>query len=126
MRQAIARVDPFFVRAHGFGFFVTGPGDASLHVPVVRDPVLDVLHASIASGLRGRGAKLADWTASDLWSPHITIFEGGLNPDALAVAVAALARRHHPSWRIPVGRVELVGSRDGPAERLASPVPLTG
>jgi 2'-5' RNA ligase len=102
---------PFFLRAHGYGFFVGELGDASLHIPVVRDESLNGLHASVRSALAGAGATLAGWTEPDLWSPHITVVEGGLGADALAVAVAALARRHHPSWRMPVRGLEIVGGR---------------
>ena len=125
VRRAVAQITPFFARAHGYGFFVGEPGDANLHVPVVRDEVLGDLHASVAGGLRGSGAALAGWMADDLWSPHITVVEGGLDGDALAAAVAGLARRHHPSWRLPVRCVLLVGGRDA-LQSEAPEVPLAG
>ena len=101
---------PFVIHAHGYGFF-TGddPTDLTLHVPVVRAPALDRFHARLWAQLRGAGARVAAWSAPDLWSPHLTIVDRTLDPHALGAAATWLARRHHPSWSIPVDRIMLTG-----------------
>jgi 2'-5' RNA ligase len=106
----VAATPPFPVHAHGYGLF-TGddPSDLSLHVPVVRDRQLDALHRALASALSDAGAEVAGWSASGWWSPHVTLLDRELDPAALGRAVAWLAQRHHPSWRIPVERVALTG-----------------
>jgi 2'-5' RNA ligase len=103
-------VRPFSVHAHGYGLF-TGDeaSDLSLHVPVVRDRQLDGLHRALASALTEAGAEVAGWSAPGWWSPHVTLLDRELDPAALGRAVAWLAQRHHPSWRIPVERVALTG-----------------
>ena len=112
IETAVAGTSGFVVRAQGYGFFSGNDGrDLSLHVPVVRSPPLDALHEAIHGALVSAGADVAGWTAPSHWSPHITLAEGGLDPDSIGAAAAALARRHHPSWRIPVHDLLLVGNR---------------
>jgi hypothetical protein len=119
LRATLPGVEPFVVRAHGYGFF-RGDGDdgLSLHVPVVRSPPLELLHRRVHGALVSVGADIAGWTAPALWSPHITLLDRDLEPDGLATAVRWLASHHHPSWHVPVDRVLVVGGRrDGAARR---------
>lgn len=110
VRGSLADTAPFVMHAHGYGFF-TGdrPSDLSLYVPVVRAAALDALHARLWGALGLAGARRAGWSAPDHWSPHLTIVDRTLDPQALGTAVTHLARRHHPSWSIPVDRVLLTG-----------------
>ena len=112
------RTMPFAVHAHGYGLF-TGPdaSDLSLHVPVVRTEALGALHDEVEAALVAAGAAVAPWSQPRLWSPHITLLAHDLSPGALAVAVGSLADRHHPSWEIPLDRLEVTG---GWPERAAA------
>ena len=117
-----AATAPFTIHAHGYGFF-TGPepSDLSLHVPVVRSGPLDALHGELCAALREAGAEIAGWSAPELWSPHITLLDRQLSPAKLGAAAAWLARRHHPSWRIPIDGVAITGGwrqRNRPAAVL--------
>lgn len=118
----VATMHPFTVHAHGYGIF-TGdhPSDLSLHVPIVRTVPLDSLHQRLWTVLRQAGAEMATWTDAEVWSPHITLLDRSLDPSRLGAAVAWLARRRHPSWRILVDRVSLTGGwrdHDHPGELL--------
>lgn len=105
-----AATAPFTVHAHGYGFFAAAePAGLSLHVPVVRGARLDRLHRQACAALRCAGAEVAGWTDPEVWTPHLTVLDRGLDAERLGRAVAWLARRHHPSWRIPVDRLELTG-----------------
>ena len=110
VERSILVTEPFVVHAHGYGFF-TGdhPANLTLHVPVVRAEALNDLHARLWAQLRQAGAEVAPWSAPDLWTPHLTLLDRALDPPALGAAAAWLARRHHPSWSIPVDRVVLTG-----------------
>jgi len=107
-----ARTAPFVLHAHGYGFF-TGdePTELSLHVQVVRTRALDTLHRGLRAALHRAGADIAGWSEPDLWSPHITLLDRGLDPVSLGTAARWLAHRRHPSWRMPVDRVVVVGGR---------------
>jgi 2'-5' RNA ligase len=115
--------EPFVMHSHGYGFFTDqDPIGLNLHVPVVRDPALSALHAAACVALEAAGATLAGWTTPPWWTPHITLVDRGLQPDSLAAGVAWLATRHHPSWRIPVERLRVVGgwsTREVPGRELA-------
>jgi 2'-5' RNA ligase len=126
VRSAVKDARRLVVRAHGYGFFCGDDGhDLSLHVPVVRGPALDALHELVHAALLSAGARLAGWTDSSCWSPHITLVEGGLDPRSLGAGAGWLAQRHHPSWRIPVNRLSIVtGARFG--EEPASTIELSG
>jgi hypothetical protein len=108
----VATTAPFSLHAHGYGFF-TGddPPDLSLHVPVVRAAALDTFHARLWVALFRAGAEVARWCTPDLWSPHVTLLDRALDPEGLGAAAGWLARRHQPSWSIPVDRVALTGGR---------------
>lgn len=109
--DAVAERAPFVMRAHGFGMFArTGHSGLSLHVPVVRGPSLDVLFGDVHRALVAVGAEVAGWTQPDTWSPHITLLDRGLEAPAVGAAVARLASHHHPSWHVPVDRVQVRGS----------------
>ena len=107
---AVHGAAPLVLHAHGYGFFTGDEArDLSVHVPVVRDRALDEVHRAVHRSLRLAGACIADWTGPDLWSPHITLVDRGLEPATIAAGVAWLARRHHPSWHIPVDRLVVTG-----------------
>ena len=122
IEASLRETEPFVIHAHGYGFF-TGdhPADLALHVPVVRDRALDSLHDDVWARLRAAGAHVAPWSAPGLWTPHLTLLDRALDPVALGAAVAWLARRHHPSWSIPVDRVVLTG---GWPDRTGRVIPL--
>jgi 2'-5' RNA ligase superfamily protein len=117
--------EPFWLHAHGYGFF-TGdtPSELSLHVPVVRTAALDALHRGLRGALQRAGADIAPWSEPDLWSPHITLLDRGLDHASLGVAAGWLAHGRHPSWRIPVDRVAIVSGRRDQAR--PGPVVLFG
>ena len=127
VRAAVAEVgaaiEPFDVHAHGYGFFSgKETTELALHVPVVRTALLDGLHLALCAALDRAGAEVATWCAPHLWTPHVTLVDRGLTPDALAAGVTWLAQRHHPSWQIPVDRVALTGGwqeRDLPADVIS-------
>jgi 2'-5' RNA ligase len=115
-------IQPFVAHAHGYGFFSGDSNrDLSLHLDVVRAPELDVLHGCVLAALHDLGADVAPWSEPDAWSPHITLIDRALTPEALGRATAWLARRHHPSWHIPVERIAFTGgwdARDLPATEV--------
>jgi 2'-5' RNA ligase len=117
-----AGTEPFTMHSHGYGFFTDDdPIGLNLHVPVVREPALEALHQAVSVELAAAGADIAGWTTPWWWSPHITLVDRGLRPDSLAAGAEWLAGRHHPSWRIPVDHLLVVGgwrSRDTPGARL--------
>lgn len=120
VEEVAAATTPFTVHAHGYGFF-TGDrsSELSLHVPVVRTEALAALHRDVCAALADAGADVAPWCGPDLWSPHVTLLDRGLDPLALGEAAAWLAQRHHPSWQIPVDRLAYTGGwaeRDRPAD----------
>ena len=116
-------IAPFTIRARGYGFFTgTEHTELSLHVPVVRGARLDELHARLCHALERSGAEVAGWSVPELWSPHITLLDRQLDPDRLAAAVTALARRHHPSWRITIDRIVVTG---GWADREQPEIEIT-
>lgn len=120
LRPITIATKPFTVHAHGFGFFAgSDPSALSLHVAVVRTHALNALHSRVCAALHGAGGDVAGWSEPQVWSPHITLLDRSLDADRLGQAAAWLARRHHPSWRIPVDRVALSGSwpdRDEPPD----------
>jgi hypothetical protein len=108
---------PFVLRAHGYGVFArTGHSGLSLHVPVVRNRELDRLHARVVDALAAVGAEVAGWSRPELWSPHITLLDRELTATDVGAGITALASRHHPSWHVPVDRLQLRGGWDDPAE----------
>lgn len=120
-----ATVPPFRVRAHGYGMFVgDSDGDLSLHVMVVRTTPLDRLHARLHAALERTGARMDGLTRPDVWSPHITLLDRGLDPTLLGRAVARLACRPHRSWTVPIDSLAVSTGR--PDHALGDPVPLTG
>ena len=110
LRRAVGHLSPFVVRAHGFGIFAGDDGHRTLHVQVVRGPALAALHAEVTRALEEAGAIVAEWTGSELWTPHITVLEEGSSPGLVSDAIRNLAGRHHPSWHIPVDRLSVIGS----------------
>jgi len=86
---------PFVVHADGYGFVtVNHPTDLSLHAPVVGSPALDSLHARLWAQLRLAGAEVAGWSMPpDHWSPHLTLIDRALDPQALGAAATWLARQ---------------------------------
>lgn len=101
---------PFTVHAHGYGLF-TGPdpADLSLHVPVVRTEALDHLHEQVVAALQRAGAEVAGWSEAARWTPHVTLLAHDLTPAMLSDAVGLLIGRRHPSWQIPLDRLEVTG-----------------
>ncbi len=128
----VAGTPPFALRAHGYGVFgSTGDGGLNLHVPVVRGRELDVLHEQVRDALLGVGAEVAGWTEPDVWSPHITLLDGDLDALDVAAGIACLAAHHHPSWHVPVDRLEVWGgwperNRPGDEVRFRRPWPPVG
>lgn len=123
--EVAARTAPFLVHAHGYGFFAgDGPFELSLYVPVARNPPLAALHLDLCEALARAGAEVAGWSTPDAWLPHITLLDRCMEADVLARAVARLAERHHPSWRVAVDRVALTGG--WPERGRAEVIRLTG
>jgi 2'-5' RNA ligase len=114
LRRAVGHVSPFVLRAHGLGVFAGDDGHRTLHVQVVRGPALAELHAAVIGALQGAGAVVAEWTGPELWTPHITVLDEGRDRGLVSDAIRNLGGRHHPSWRIPVDRLVVVGSAGGP------------
>jgi 2'-5' RNA ligase len=117
LADVAAEVAPFVLRAHGYGVFArTGHSGLSLHVPVVRNRQLDQLHARVVTALTTAGAEVAGWSQPELWSPHVTLLDRDLTATDVGAGIAALASRHHPSWHVPVDRLQLRGGWADPAE----------
>lgn len=118
VRAAVSDTPPFTIRAHGYGLWSrSAPFGPSLHVPVVRDNTIDALHRGLHQNLAQAGAEIAGWTVPELWSPHITVIAPVLDPHEIGLAVAHLLKRDHPSWHIPVDKLEIVGGRTDRAQR---------
>jgi 2'-5' RNA ligase len=108
---AVAGLAPFVLRAHGFGVFArAGHSGLSLHVPVVRNHELDHLHARVHGALAAAGVEVAGWSEPALWSPHITLLDRELRAAEVGAGITRLAARHHPSWHVPVDRLQLRGA----------------
>jgi 2'-5' RNA ligase len=120
VRTAAADIAPFVLRAHGFGVFArTGHSGLSLHVPVIRNRSLDALHVCVYDALVAAGAEVAGWSQPELWSPHITLLDRDLEAAQVGAGIACLSSHHHPSWHVPVERLQLRGAwqdRDQPNE----------
>jgi hypothetical protein len=129
---AVAGTPPFTVRAYGYGVSgSTADSGLNLHVPVVRSRELDTLHEQVLGALWGIGAEVAPWTEPDVWSPHVTLLDGGLGALDVAAGIACLAAHHHPSWDVPMDRLELWGgwpeqNRPGDVVRFRRPWPPVG
>jgi 2'-5' RNA ligase len=108
---AAAGLLPLAVRAHGYGLFVGDGCEVSVHVPVVRDDALNGLHRSVVASLRDAGASVAGWTEPARWTPHVTVASGSTTPAAVSRLVARLVGHAHPSWRVPVRELRVVGGR---------------
>jgi 2'-5' RNA ligase len=107
---ATANTEPFVLRAHGFGVFAGDAyGDLNVHVPVVRNDALAALHRDVLDAIRSVGAVTAGWTEVDAWTPHVTLLDRNLDPTHLGAGVGWLATHHHPSWQVPVDRVDVTG-----------------
>ena len=118
VRATVSDIPPFTIRAHGYGLWSrSAPFGPSLHVPVVRDDAIDALHRDLHQNLVQAGAEIAGWTVPELWSPHITVIAPVLDPREMGLAVAHLLGRDHPSWHIPVEKLEIVGGRTDRAQR---------
>jgi 2'-5' RNA ligase len=105
LAHVAAAAVPFIVHASGFGFFCDdGPAGANLHLDVVRGRRLDTLQRAVCAALKRAGAEIAPWCEPERWTPHITLLDDGLAAAELGAVAAWLARRHHPSWNIPVDR----------------------
>jgi len=114
---AVSDRPTFTIRAHGYGMWArSAPYGPSLHVHVVRDSAIDALHRALHHHLALAGAEIAGWTVPEFWSPHITVIAPVLDPREMGLAVAHLLRRDHPSWQLPVDRLEIVGGRSDPAQ----------
>lgn len=126
---AVAELPPFVLRAHGFGVFArTGHSGLSLFVPVVRNGPLDALHAQVHGALLAAGAEVAGWTQPESWSPHITLLDRDLDATEVGAGITSLAARHHPSWHIPVDRLQMRGSwaeRTQPSDEVCFSRPWT-
>jgi 2'-5' RNA ligase len=121
----LAGAQPFEMRAHGYGVFAqSGEFGPSLNVPVVRNGPLDTLHRAVHQALVEVGAEVAGWTLPDTWSPHITLTDRALDTDGVGAAVSRLAGHRHPSWRLPVDRVLLVGGWSEPVDERTAAIPL--
>lgn len=122
VRAAVVDLSPFVLRAHGFGVFArNGHSGLSLHVPVVRNGELDALHERVHTALLAVGAEVAGWSQRELWSPHITVLDRDLDASQVGAGIERLASHHHPSWHVPVDRLQLRGSwvdRDQPSDEV--------
>ena len=110
-----AAIEPFTVRAHGYGVF-SGDADAdlSLHVVVVRTRALDELHRRVHAALGAAGADQAGTTDPSVWSPHVTVLGRGLTPRLVGRAVEVLARRPHRTWAIGVRSLMIAAPHGDP------------
>ena len=118
VRATVIGHPPFRIRAHGYGLWARSePFGPTLHVPVVRDNAIDALHRDLHQNLDQAGAEIARWTVPELWSPHITVIAPVLDPREMGLVLAHLLRRDHPSWHIPVDKLEIVGGRTDRAQR---------
>jgi 2'-5' RNA ligase len=125
LREAVARLRPFTLRAHGFGVFAGEGGHRTLHVQVVRGPALQELHLAVLGALEGAGATVAAWTQPDLWTPHITVLDEGPTGGGVLESIRDLATHHHPSWRIPIDRLLVIGAASAPCGHAEQTVLLS-
>lgn len=109
LRASVEAIEPFTVRAHGYGVFAgDAPSDLSLFVSVVRTRALDRLHHAVCGALLRAGALLDGLTADAVWSPHITLLDRRLTPPQLGRAVEILACRPHRSWSLDVASLAII------------------
>ena len=109
-----ARLAPFRVRTAGLGIFCsTRP---VLHLPVVRSPELDRLHAEVWRALgQPPTGEVARYYEPAMWVPHVTLAQGDIDADKLAEIVRALAARSF-HWEMEVNNLSLIydiGSEQG-------------
>ena len=120
---AVADLPPFVLRAHGFGVFArNGHSGLSLHVPVVRNGELDRAPRTGArrAGRRGGGGGRLE-SARAVVAAHHGARPRSRRAAEVGAGIERLASRHHPSWHVPVDRLQLRGGwldRDQPSDEV--------
>ncbi len=109
-----AGLQPFTVQTSGLGIF---PGsDSVLHLSVVRDPGLTLLHAQIVEAMLGKSTGMQPYYTTPRWMPHITLAQHDVTPDKLGEAIAHLAQETY-EWHIRINTLAVLQKTNGkPAE----------
>jgi 2'-5' RNA ligase len=115
-----ARWPPFTVRAHGYGFFCgTRPYDLSLHVNVVRTPMLSALQRELREAVIGLARLTSDGHFGETtWMPHITLADRDLTPALLGRAAGWLGSHEDRRWHLTVDNLALLSDRSAGASAI--------
>lgn len=106
LQRLAAQVAPFKVRTAGLGVFTAAT--PVLHVPIVRSPELDELHAEVWRGLgQEPTGDVARYYETRMWLPHVTLAQGDIGCERLAEIVRVLAARNF-HWEMEVNNISLI------------------
>ena len=120
LREVAARHASFRVRAGGLGLF-TGK-KLVLHVPLVRNSVMNRIQCDLWESLEGTCASAVQHFHPESWIPHVTLAYHGLTDALLPDLVRWLAERSF-SWEVRVDHLAVIEEYGAaPVE----PIPLGG
>lgn len=81
---------PFRVRTAGLGVFTLA--QPVLYIPIVRSPQLSRLHQKLWDDLAEKATGAVNYYDPEMWMPHVTLAQGGVNRDKLAEIMRAMSR----------------------------------
>ncbi len=114
LRRVARGTSPFRVRTSGLGIF-TGVKPI-LYVPVVRSPELARIHQEIwRHVVPAVPAPVTNYYHPEMWVPHVTLAQGGIDQDKLAEIVRRLSARNF-HWELTVNNLSIIyddGTKQG-------------
>lgn len=116
-------LQPFTVQTSGLGVF-PGP-DPVLHLSVVRDPGLTLLHAQIVEAMLGKSSGMQFHYTTSRWMPHITLAQHDLTSDKLGQAMSHLAQETY-EWSIRINTLAVLQKANGQPARVVHRVTIGG
>ncbi len=120
LRLLAPQVKPFIVRTNGLGIF-TGTTPV-LYVPVIRTPLLTVLHQNMWEPVSATAVNPSPYYHPENWRPHITLAHRDVNDETLPKLVRLLLPREF-NWEIRIEALAVIGdSSEGNGLMLQVPL----